>query len=474
MPGKQNKEKKKTGKKNNAEKILPLVLAKVTPDPKEFEAESRKAREIIKQIMSIKGSHVKAELGGSLSRNTHLKGDRDIDIFVFYPAELDRKSFEKESLALGKKAFRGKQFEIAYAEHPYARGVMDGYDVEIVPSYCIEDTSALKSSVDRSSFHTRYLKKRLSESHRKGTRLLKAFLKGINAYGADTRQTSFSGYLCELLVLNFGSFEGVLESARQWGLGTAIDIEFGRFEAELGKMFPCSALIVVDPTDKNRNVAAAVSKNQFARFVAASREYLKSPSLDFFFPKKPKPLPPKKVRFHCLEEDLVVFKAPYPKGVFSDTAWGQFKRIAKKLSSSLEQHGFTVYRAEAWTDEKKLVFFFFDLEANELERTVLVRGPEVFMEAPSARFLEKHKKPVFGPRIVDGRWVVGEERKEPCARNLIKKLFWAFSAHESAKIKRTMRSARMLSESQVVSDYKKHAGFREEFTLFLEGKEAFM
>jgi len=41
-----------------------------------------------------------------------------------------------------------------------------GFEVEIVPSYKISDASKKMSSVDRSVFHQRYLKKRLSEKQK--------------------------------------------------------------------------------------------------------------------------------------------------------------------------------------------------------------------------------------------------------------------------------------------------------------------
>jgi len=42
---------------------------------------------------------------------------------------------------------------------------------------------------------------------------LKQFMKGIGVYGSELRRRGFSGYLTELLVINYGSFLGVLKEA---------------------------------------------------------------------------------------------------------------------------------------------------------------------------------------------------------------------------------------------------------------------
>ena len=48
-------------------------------------------------------------------------------------------------------------------------------------------------------------------------------------------------------------------------------------------------LIVIDPVDSNRNMAAAVSRKTLTRFVLKAREFLKTPSEEGFFPKSERP-----------------------------------------------------------------------------------------------------------------------------------------------------------------------------------------
>ena len=50
-------------------------------------------------------------------------------------------------------------------------------------------------------------------------------MRGVGVSGAALTVGGFSGYLCELLVILFGSFEGVLEDAASWGDGAVFVFE---------------------------------------------------------------------------------------------------------------------------------------------------------------------------------------------------------------------------------------------------------
>ena len=41
-------------------------------------------------------------------------------------------------------------------------------------------------------------------------------MKGVGVYGAEIRVGGFSGYLCELLTLSFGSFTDILKAVSDW------------------------------------------------------------------------------------------------------------------------------------------------------------------------------------------------------------------------------------------------------------------
>ncbi len=255
------------------------VLAEIKPTPEETQAVRSAASELIEGIedrarrAKIPG---KPLLVGSVAKDTFLK-EPEIDIFVTFPPTTSRDDLERWGLELGGVLDNPTR---RYAEHPYTRGLFKGYDADVVPCYRLEEPSARMSAVDRTPFHLAYVQEKLKEKDQ--VRLLKRFMKGIGTYGAEARVHGFSGYLCELLVLRYRTFRGVLEGAREWRPQIQL-----RLEAEPERGFD-EPLVFVDPVDGKRNAASAVSMESLSTFILGAREYLAEPQREFFFPKKPK------------------------------------------------------------------------------------------------------------------------------------------------------------------------------------------
>ncbi|MBI4043944.1 MAG: CCA tRNA nucleotidyltransferase [Candidatus Diapherotrites archaeon] len=450
------------------------VLEKIKPSEREVESELAFANALLDQIRKTKGPHIHTVLAGSLARNTHLKNDRDIDLFVLYPKNLERSAFEKEGLQLGKKIFAKNKYEIAYSEHPYVRGIIQGYEVEIVPSYHVENANELKSAVDRSPLHVQYLLGALNSKKCDEVRLFKQFLKGINAYGADTKFNSLPGYATELLIIHYGSFNALLEGMRAWRMQECIDIKnHYKNPGEALKKFN-APLVIVDPTDANRNVAAALSFNQYCRMIAAAHAFMKKPSKAFFFGKKEKPWPLRRVQNALNTKELIALQLQYPKNVLPDIVWGQTRRMGKKIRTALEQNDFRPVRNAEWTDEKKMIVLLFELESLELEKTRIRKGPFVTDPASTQRFLNAHKKPLGGPRIEEGRWVIETPRAHTHARTFMEHYLPALKATEKPEMKKALQHARILDEPALQRLYKKSKAFQPFFTHYLDGKEKFL
>lgn len=448
------------------------IIGKIKPSETEIIREMDFAEKLIAKIRSIEGKHIDVLLAGSLARNTHLKGDRDIDIFVLFSEELNKEEFVKEGLRIGKAVFRGHKWEKAYSQHPYIRGVISGFDVEIVPSYKVERTELLKSAVDRTPFHQKYLEEKLKKNQKDEVRLLRQFLKGIGCYGADLKVSSVPGYVVELLVLKYGDFEKAIKGISKWQQREVMDIEGYYTEKQALKMFD-SSLVVIDPVDKSRNVGASLSLNQYSRIIAASRAFLKKPSINFFFPKKVKPWPASKVRAMLKKKELVAVKIGWPKEL-PDILWGQLFRLSKKVASELDGKGFSVLRSKTWSDEKERMIIIFELANLKLQKSMKRTGPLVADDENSQRFLKAHKKVVAGPRIEKGRWVIEVERKYTDAEDLLTDCLKVLKKTEKAAVKRGLRKkALVLDEKGLMKLYGKSKEFREFFTSYLKGKEEF-
>lgn len=453
-------------------RILKEVLRRVTPSGQEIEREQRTAERVMERIRTMKGKHVGVMLVGSLARNTHLRGDRDIDIFVLYPEKMPREEFEREGLKTGERVFKGFECWKEYSEHPYIKGIIEGFEIEIVPSYKVRKASQLKSAVDRSPFHNSFLMKRLTPGLRKEVRLLKAFLKGIDCYRAKIEKEGFSGYLTELLALEYGSFKECLRGVSKWKHGTVLSLSKVN-EARARKKFE-APLVFIDPTDKNRNVAAALSVEQFARVVAASRAFLEKPDRKYFYPKRKTAISKKRMRKLIAVDQVFALRMPFPSRALSDTIWGQMRKFKKMLERMLECEGFLVRRVSLYAEEGKGIDYFVELESLGLNDTIICTGPFAWDEKNSEAFISKHRSALTGPRIEKGRWVVEERRKYVNAERLVKDFLRKRKKLEKMPFKKALAKAEFLEKKQFLRKARKDAFFKYNLSRFLDGKESFL
>lgn len=454
--------------------FLGKIRKQITPTPSDMKAEQAMVRRLLREINKAKGPHLSAQLCGSMARNTHLRGDRDLDIFVFYAPKLKRESFEKNGLQLAHKIFSKHFHEEVYSEHPYVRGNIDGFDVEIVPTYKVEKASDKLSAVDRTPFHAQYMRKRLSKQQCSDVRLLKQFLKGIQAYGADVKNQGVPGYLVEILILKYGNFLKTLEAISQWKNNTVIDLEEQHSTpADALKQFNNPHLLVVDPTDMSRNVAAALSFNQFARMIMAAREFLRAPKEKFFFAHESPMMSLPQLRTHLETQALLGIHFPFPKETVEDVMWGQLLRLSKKMQNGLENKDFCIRRNFFWTDGKENAFIIFDVENPSLQSSKLRIGPSVFDATHVDHFLRAHPKPLSGPRIEDGKIVIEVYRNFPLFKDALKEEAQLTAQTEKSPLREALHQFSLVKESQMIELAKKNKSFHHALSAFLKGKENF-
>ncbi|KAA0002253.1 MAG: CCA tRNA nucleotidyltransferase [Thermoplasmata archaeon] len=381
------------------------VLKKIKPS-KEEEKEIKKIinelkRKISKEIEK-RGVDAKVLLVGSLAKGTYLKNALDIDLFILFPPSVSKEKMKEQSLEIGKEVL--PKWKIQYAEHPYVRGEYEGYTVDIVPCYDVQNISKKMSAVDRTPFHTEYIKEHLTQKDE--VRLLKQFLKGINCYGAEAKVEGFSGYLAELLILKYGSFRNVLKNASHWKRKTILSLD-----KEI-KSFP-ENFVFVDPVDPSRNVAAALSPEKLKFFIFAAEEYLKNPRIEFFFPKEIKPLSKEKMK--KLVKNFLGVCIPKPDLV-DDILYPQIRKAARSIESLLHKNDFHPQEHGYYVNEEILIV----LKLRELhlpEKKLHMGPPEEEKEHVKSFILKwKGRKDVSKePYKKDGRWWVEIKRKYPDA-----------------------------------------------------------
>ncbi|WP_435127404.1 CCA tRNA nucleotidyltransferase [Halobaculum sp. D14] len=410
--------------------LLDRVRDRVTPDAAErerlHEAAAALADRAADAVADLPSPADEADVlqVGSTARGTWLAGDRDIDLFVRFPTELNREELEEYGLTVGHAALPDGREQ--YAEHPYVTGEFRGFDVDLVPCYDVADATAIRSAVDRTPFHTEYLDARIDDELAGDVRVFKKFLKGIGVYGSDLRTEGFSGYLAELLVVEYGGVVDLLDAAADWTPPVRFDPE------NHGTATFDDALVVVDPTDPERNVAAVLSEDNVARFQHYARELLASPDESLFFPSEPEPLSADAVRGHVdrrgTDPVAVVFEAP---DIVDDQLYPQLCRSLDGVRRDLSSRGFDVLRAavfatdasepgdgegtENGTDDggSRRAVLFVELGSRTLPRVERHRGPPVHVRGHAKGFYEKYAdSDAYGPFIDDGRYVVERERDE--------------------------------------------------------------
>jgi len=394
------------------------VLPRIKPGRGEAFAERLLADRIMERLRATLPRDVEVELAGSIAKGTNLRGDRDFDVFILFPRTYSRRQLETLGLQWAKRAVAPHPWAIGYAEHPYLRASLEACDVDIVPGYKIEEISEKATSVDRSPLHTKWVKERLNEAMCDEVRLLKAFLKGIGVYGAELRVEGFSGYLCELLIAHYGSFAAVIRAASEWRR-PVIDVEKHYDERALGQKFP-SPMVVVDPVDRERNVAAVVSETSLARFVYAARAFLRKPSERFFFPKRKEPTLAR-LRKALGERKLLLllFRAP---AVVPDILWPQLRKAANSMAKRLEADGFRLIGNGWWSDEKRWCILLFEFEVAELSQARKARGPDVWHASDLDAFVAAHARALSGPFIEGTKAVAIERRRHASASSLLKEV----------------------------------------------------
>ncbi|MEM4706991.1 MAG: CCA tRNA nucleotidyltransferase [Candidatus Anstonellales archaeon] len=349
------------------------ILRKISPS----QAEKRMLNATAKEVVSKLKKYIPAEpmLMGSIAKGTSLKGEADVDLFFLFSKKYTKEEMGRIVITACKKVFRNVL--VHYAEHPYARFYYKKIKFDIVPAYKLESVSEMGTSVDRTQFHLKYIKKHLRKSQIKEVLLLKQFLKANDLYGAEIKTQGFSGYLCELLIIEHGSFLNLLKAASKWK-----------------PKFP-EPLVVPDPVDEKRNVASPLSRENFDRFVALAKEFLKNPSEEFFFPKI------KKLSKKQLAEkfsNIVGLVFPSPK-VVDDIKWGQIRKLKNQLEHFLSHKGFFIENIFLY-DDGKISAFIVHYFPDRLPPYAVQRGPPITDEKNVQAFKKKHRKTfVKGERV---------------------------------------------------------------------------
>jgi len=373
---------------------IALIKKKLEPAEDSLEAIKKAVQLLRSEISDISNnssySVVDTVVSGSASRGTFLPGKIDIDLFIRL-----RDIRKKEELAgyidylIPRLAGRlGIEYILKYAENPYghlllplkkldlpSRSNSDIIYVDLVATVFTEKADlqkALKiSGMARTPFHKEYLSRAITPEKAAEVRLLKYWFKQKRIYG----QSSFTGFLTELLIIKYGTFMNVLRNA---GEISRLQHDFhGRNISELRKKFNNPRVLITDPTDPERNAAGGISGPvadiKMNRFVEEARKSLAHPETMFDLL-----IPP---------SEHVEVIIGFDKNINNvDEVFTRLGRIATRAANQLHQNGYIMKELyiEPENSSFKIILNRYSLDEQ------LYKGPKETLVKHVERFKNKH------------------------------------------------------------------------------------
>ena len=329
------------------------ILQSVMEDQAELKKREAALSAIRKTLENIKKKadlDFEIFLGGSIAKGTNIKGS-DVDVFILFDKEFDPLKVLKEL----KKAFKDGREE--YSEHPYLIIDFDTFSADIVPAYKLSTVSSMVTSVDRTPLHVEFVKSKFTENMKNEARILKQFMKGIGVYGAESSIQGFSGYVSELLIHKYHTFDRVISEAARWTIPFSVEGSLSKFKS--------ANLVITDPVDEERNAAANVSLENLATMILASRLFRLEDWRLFFFPEKEE--------FRIPAYGFVV--SIECKKCNEEVLLPNLRRIATIIKNDLDREGFRIIFSSVFLlDRGYIVLIPENVEINDV---IIHEGPPV-------------------------------------------------------------------------------------------------
>ncbi len=363
----------------------------------------------VKEEFTRRKVQVDVRVGGSLAKNTHL-GIHDIDIFVRFEKKVDSGLLEKvlKKICISVERIHGSRDYF----HAHFKG-FKGVHFEVVPVLHIKKPEDAENTTDVSVFHVDWVTKHLKTPDE--VRLAKLFCKSHRVYGAESYIQGFSGYVLEILIVRYGSFLKLMQAGSTWRLKEVIDVA-KHYSSEMEVLKSIneskleSPLIIVDPIDKKRNAAAALSTEKWVEFVDACREFIRKPTESHFIERNVDVRHLQQLaRHHASAVYFVQFTTLEGRG---DIVLSKVRLCFTYLRSQLKLFGFDINSSGVDWERK---FMWYEI-AEPLSPVEKIDGPVVWASPHhAAAFKQKYKD----WHVSGHRYVAFQKRKFTTAWKLI-------------------------------------------------------
>jgi tRNA nucleotidyltransferase (CCA-adding enzyme) len=368
----------------SVKEILREVLQGITPTKEERAGTLKLVNDFLAKLNAALRKNkcaAKAVLGGSYAKDTWLRGDYDVDVFVQFALK-----HKKDNLSnLLAKALKQWKAERVHGSRDYFWVREKQFRFEIVPALAIKKQSDAENVTDFSPLHVRWVNKN-GKSYKGDIRLFKKFCKAQNVYGAESYIRGFSGHVVDILVINAKGFLPLLKAAAQWKPKTIVDY-YHHYDKKalfvLNQSKIQGPLIIIDPVQKDRNAAAALMQEKYDALIAAAQKFLKKPAREFFV-ETDVDLGKLAKQGHVVQ---VRVRAPAGK---EDVVGTKLLHVFEYLKRYLED--FTIV-ASGWRWNKDTqAEFWYVLKSDKLAPTMTRTGPPLEFTEAVKKFKKTHKK----------------------------------------------------------------------------------
>ena len=373
--------------------ILKEVLVKVNPSEKDLSSINNFLKVFILEIKKgLKKKKIDAEvfIGGSFAKKTLIKkGQYDVDIFVRF-----NKKYGNDISNLTEKILKEtkRHFSTIHGSRDYFKiNVEPSFFVEIIPVIKVKNPKESDNITDLSYFHVDYIRKKLkTEKMLEEVRLAKAFCHANKCYGAESYINGFSGYALELLVYHYKGFFNFVKAMAKIDEKEIIDIEKlyknkREIEMNMNGSKMISPIVLIDPTYKERNALAALSKETFKEFKEVCKRFIKKPTEESFETKK---IDIEKIKNSAQKNksEFVFIKAKTDKQE-GDIAGSKLVKFYRHLIEEIEKFYKITNKNFEYHDRKEAEYFF----VVKSKKEVILNGPNENDEKNVMLFNNRHK-----------------------------------------------------------------------------------
>ena len=231
-------------------------------------------------------------------------------------------------------------------------GFLFGVRVNIVGVFDVQ-FGQYRSAADRSPFHVDYVLSHLTATQKESVKQLKRDFKQLGIYGASLSTRGFSGYSVELLVDALGSKEGVLEFFANFEDNSIINAD---------KTDHDTRLVLIDPVDPNRNLAAALADQTLDTLILYARNSI---------------LPTRN------DVQYIEINLDYITAENDDALAGRKSHEIRRISTDLRKKGFNVLYARG-----NRIY----IESLVISSQVNVNGPPISKRTACDAFIAAHER----------------------------------------------------------------------------------